>query len=640
MTRVLALISVLLGMFMPSILLGNEEPGDSLPNWVTSTVEIKTYSVINVFNDSLFFYRFQSSDLGRALSQSGQVNAFQYGPSGTACLIRSKGLAPDHTQVLWNNISMNSLTLGQADLSLIPMFFLHQIRVSSPSFYTLDANSGIGGTIHVGSEVKDLHRSKFWTISESSSIHNFWNGVGCQIKQQDRWGCPVLIQLKAFTSNNLNQFRYQNPYSAKREWEEQTQNNSHARGIQWQMLKTARKGNWVAQYWTVDRTTHLPSIIGASNKQQQRQWDNQNRATVFFHYASNGWLRTWKTGGAFLLDRQKYWMNTNDINASEITSHQSLVFSEWEGLKSNLFFGSRTEWRSVFVNINGFHQWAQLPQCTFHCSNHPGSRWMFNAALKGAKGPESLWNKSALGSVTWMGTRRWFKQLKLQGQWVERAPDFNELYWPQSGNVHLKSEQSWGSALYSTMEFQKNQNRRFRVEGDLEHRWVKNWIQWIPQENGLWRPFNVQQVESWYAQCKTLTVYPWREWEIKCLSFYEWNQVLGWQREEDQTKFNMPYVPRWKLSHQLDIGKADWTVGVSQRWISARYTDQSNSLTMQLPSVQLWNVYLSKGIHFNQQVLIFQIRCENVTNQQYQEVRSYAIPGRVWSIQVNYSIYK
>lgn len=117
----------------------------------------------------VYFYRFQSSDLGRALIQSGQVNAFQYGPAGTACLIRSNGLAPDHTQVLWNNISLNSLTLGQADLSLIPMFFLDQIRVSSPSYFTLDANGGIGGAIHLNAEMKHVNRSKFWIVSESSS---------------------------------------------------------------------------------------------------------------------------------------------------------------------------------------------------------------------------------------------------------------------------------------------------------------------------------------------------------------------------------------------------------------------------------------------------------------------------------------
>ncbi len=637
MTRVRVLISVLMGMFMPGGLLANEEPGDSLPNWVTSTVEIKTYSVINSVNDSLFFYRFQSSDLGRALIQSGQVNAFQYGPAGTACLIRSNGLAPDHTQVLWNNISLNSLTLGQADLSLIPMFFLDQIRVSSPSYFTLDANGGIGGAIHLNSEVKHVNRSKFWIVSESSSLRNFWNGVGCQIKQQDRWGCPVLIQVRAFTSNNLNQYQYQNPYSAQRDWVEQSQNNSHSRGIQWQMLKTARKGNWLAQYWTVDRTTQLPSIIGATNKQRQRQWDNQNRATVFFHHTSNEWLRNWKTGGTFLLDRQRYWMNMYS-NASEITSHQSFVFSELDGGRSNLFFGSRAEWRSVFVNINGFHRWAQMPQWIAHFTNYASNRWIFNAAVKGAKGPESLWNKSALGSVSWMRSRRWFNQLKLQGQWVERAPDFNELYWPQSGNVHLKSEQSWGSALYGTLEYQRNQQRRFRVEGNVEHRWVKNWIQWIPQDNGLWRPFNVQQVESWHAECKALVVYNWGDWQFQGTSFFEWNQAQGFQLGEERKKFYLPYVPRWKISHQWDIVYNDWSGGWSQRWISERYTDQSNALSMQLPAVQLWNIYLSKSFHLRDQLFSVQMRCENIMNQQYQEVRSYAIPGRVWNIQINYQI--
>ena len=172
----------------------------------------------------------------------------------------------------------------------------------------------------------------------------------------------------------------------------------------------------------------------------------------------------------------------------------------------------------------------------------------------------------------------------------------------------------------------------------MEHRWVKNWIQWIPQDNGLWRPFNVQQVESWHAECKALVVYNWGDWQFQGTSFFEWNHAQGFQLGEERKKFYLPYVPRWKISHQWDIVYNDWSGGWSQRWISERYTDQSNALSMQLPAVQLWNMYLSKSFHLRDQLFSVQMRCENIMNQQYQEVRSYAIPGRVWNIQINYQI--
>jgi hypothetical protein len=106
------LILFLCGMFMPSRVLSKEEPGDSLPNWITATIEIKTFRVIQPETDSLFLSRYRTADLGRALGQSGIINIFQYGPNGTASLMRSKGLAPDHSQILWNQVSLNSVTLG------------------------------------------------------------------------------------------------------------------------------------------------------------------------------------------------------------------------------------------------------------------------------------------------------------------------------------------------------------------------------------------------------------------------------------------------------------------------------------------------------------------------------------------------
>ncbi len=635
-------ILVLLGICMPFGFLAFDEPGDSLPNWITSTVEVKTYRVINPGGDSLFLSRYQTADLGRALSQTGMVHVFQYGPNGTACLMRSKGLAPDHTEVLWNNVSLNSITLGQTDLSLIPMFFLDQIGVSSPGFYLLNANGGIGGTLNVASDFKKTDRNRFWYQSEYSSIHNNWNGLGCQIVQQDKKRLPVVIQLRAFSSNNLNQFQYRNPYASSEQWVHQDNNNSHSRGLQLHWSKWFQNGHLRGQFWTIDRTSQLPSIMGVQSKMRQSQWDNQNRGTLYFVRNASGHIQNWKSGLVVLADRQTYWMMPgmglafNDT--SRIQSNQTLIFSELEWKKLSGLLWTRAEWREARVMINGVHQSAHLPQWMATWNQQFSNWFFFNAATKWAKGPESLWNKSALGNISILRTGRCFKQLKLQGQWIERAPDFNELYWPQSGNPHLKSEQSFGSALNGTFEYQKDIKHRLRLEANLENRQVFNWIQWVPQSNGLWRPFNIQRVESWHAEARVLLVYQWRNAQIQWLPYAEWNWVEGRQLDQPKERFAMPYVPEWKVSHQLDVQWNQWTCGWSQRWMSARFTDQSNAISTQLPAVLLSNLFLSRSFSWKNKVLNGQIKCENLMNVQYQEVRSYAIPGRVISVQFGYQI--
>jgi outer membrane cobalamin receptor len=149
---------------------------------------------------------------------------------------------------------------------------------------------------------------------------------------------------------------------------------------------------------------------------------------------------------------------------------------------------------------------------------------------------------------------------------------------------------------------------------------------------------NIQEVESWHAEAKVLSGYQWRGMQVQFFSFTEWNRVQGRSINSISDKFNLPYVPNWKVSHQLDVAMKNWSTGINQRWISARYSDQNNLVSMQLPSVQLWNVFLSYRFIWKKQIISTQLKCENVTNAQYQEVRSYALPGRVWSIQMNYNI--
>jgi hypothetical protein len=534
------------------------------------------------------------------------------------------------------------VTLGQADLSLIPLFFLDQSQITTPSLYHLDPNAGIGGTMNLSTQFKKSEFTKAWGQVEYTSLRNAWYGVGCQIVQRDRLSRPVHLQLRAFVSNNANEFEYRNPYTPNQEWESQSNNNSSSRGLQLQYRKQCEKGNWMGQFWTIDRLTQLPSTIGSHPGYLQKQWDNQNRATYYFEKLSNQQGVSWKAGGVFLSDRQTYWMyypiqlQLNDTN--RIQSYQTILFSEWNGKRDTRQWWLRTDLRDVRVHINGQQHDMQLPQLMATWKQSLGNAWRIYGAGKWSKGPGQIWNKSALGGLSFLHSRNFFKEFKIQGQWVERAPDFNELYWPQSGNPQLRSEQSIGSSAYGTLEFQPETSNRFRLEGSVENRYVKNWIQWTPQTNGIWSPRNIQEVWSWHAEWKAAAFYRWRGVQTQLMSYTEWNDVQGIQLDQSSDRFNMPYVPRWKVTHQLDIIFSSWSVGCSQRWISARYTDQNNARTMQLPAVQLWNLFLANNIKIKEQQINIQFKCENIMNTQYQEVRSYAIPGRVWSVQVNYPL--
>ena len=99
--------------------------GILLTDNVQDVVEIRIWRSrpASVHLDSIRMSRNCGNDLGRTMAKDGRMAIFQYGPSGTACMLRSGGLSPDHTELNFEGVSLNSLTLGMSDLSMLPTFF-------------------------------------------------------------------------------------------------------------------------------------------------------------------------------------------------------------------------------------------------------------------------------------------------------------------------------------------------------------------------------------------------------------------------------------------------------------------------------------------------------------------------------------
>ena len=77
--------------------------------------------------------------------------------------------------------------------------------------------------------------------------------------------------------------------------------------------------------------------------------------------------------------------------------------------------------------------------------------------------------------------------LKLSAGKTYRAPTFNDLYWPRSGNPELKPEHGWAYEIRA--ESSPRSNIFAAVSFFLRN--VKDRITWLPQENNLWQPQNV-----------------------------------------------------------------------------------------------------------------------------------------------------
>lgn len=70
--------------------------------------------------------------------------------AGTLSTIRLRGTSPDHTSVNFGGINLNSLTLGQSNMSNVPMYLFDEVGVQFGSASTVNGSGSIGGAIHLG----------------------------------------------------------------------------------------------------------------------------------------------------------------------------------------------------------------------------------------------------------------------------------------------------------------------------------------------------------------------------------------------------------------------------------------------------------------------------------------------------------
>jgi outer membrane cobalamin receptor len=138
-----------------------------------------------------------------------------------------------------------------------------------------------------------------------------------------------------------------------------------------------------------------------------------------------------------------------------------------------------------------------------------------------------------------------------------RAPTFNDLYWPKSGNPDIKPEH--GDALQIGMDLNQNENFSFSLTGFA--RKTKDLISWVPDTAGIWRPTNIDESEIYgiticekIVHLKGFSVdYTWNLSKAnqtrRELVYSDW---LTGETRFEQIKRRAAYLPEFSASQEIN----------------------------------------------------------------------------------------
>ncbi|WP_262512385.1 TonB-dependent receptor domain-containing protein [Adhaeribacter arboris] len=213
-----------------------------------------------------------------------------------------------------------------------------------------------------------------------------------------------------------------------------------------------------------------------------------------------------------------------------------------------------------------------------------------------------------------------------------RVPTLNDRYWP-TGNANLKPENSYN---FETGFLHKYTPGRFSLENELTayQMQVENWIQWLPATStGIWSPQNLKQVHvtgaefsskfSWFLRYGKLT-------GGVNYSYTSSQQAKTYSNSSEPIGKQLIYVPYHTATTYADITYKTWLLTANYQYTGGRYTTAEN--TRSLPAYGLVTLYGGKTFPIGKASFQIIARVNNLTNQVYQNLEYYALPGRNYQL--------
>ena len=212
-------------------------------------------------------------------------------------------------------------------------------------------------------------------------------------------------------------------------------------------------------------------------------------------------------------------------------------------------------------------------------------------------------NYSQSLSVEWYATQRLSVVASINTGF--KAPSFNDLYYPSSGNPDLRPEESINRRVSAQYSVQSTE-----IEASYQYYHIENKIDWRPGDDGNWSPVNVDNV-----LLRTASI-SWKQFWSDALHTqlsYDWTHAIDLETHnilERQAPRNI------KLSTAYNANGVN--LGTLINYLSDSYDDERNN--NELAAYAVVDLFASYDISSNFQV---GARVNNALDREYQTAKGY-----------------
>ena len=538
------------------------------------------------------------TSLPELLAREPGITYSANGAPGSASSLFIRGTNSNHTVILVDGTRVGSATLGTTALERIPLAHIERIEILRGPASALYGADALGGVIQIFTR----------------------QGSGpARVNAEVAYGSDNTKKLSAGVSGQQESWKYS--FQASRDETDGFSSIRNKKNANWNpdddgFRNTAFSGS-LAYRFNKDHEVGLNAFSSDGRNDYDSSWPrpassdyrSEHRVTGYSLYSRNRLLPDWQSTvrlGRGIDDNREY---ADGIKNSTMKTEQD-QFSWQNDIKLSLGKALlAAEWLRQDISSTSQYDRSErtikslLAGWGANAGNH---RWQINLrhddiSQTGSKNTRALSYGYQINEV-WRTHAAYGTAFK--------APSMNDLYWPGTGNPHLKPEYARNREVALHYETAQHTASLTYFRNNIE-----DLIQWRPQSPGSWAwvPQNVDsaKITGWSLA-----------WKGRFGPFALRSSLDLTDPRDKETDKRLVRRARRQASVGVDYTANAWTLGGEVIASGPRFDDMQN--TARMGGYALTN--LTASYRLDKDVSLF-ARINNVFDKQYELVRYYGTSG-------------
>lgn len=559
--------------------------------------------------------------------------------AGGLSSIHFRGTSANHTAVMFNGININSLTLGQTNLSNIPAFLFDDVKIQYGSSSSLYGTDAIGGSIQLNNNYEWDKGFSTGIQKDIASFHTDFNGLKAGFSSK-----KFRYALKIFNQKSKNDFPFLNTAVKdfeKDEFIKDTTKNAAFTNIgllQEINYKISKKLVSHINVWYEDIHRQIQPNMSSNyyGKFFNKIEDKSLRLISGLRYLSGNHKVT--TDFGYINDYQLY---NNDTNQAITTQSFITNFNYFNSELLKGDFNAGMNYMHIIPEVYAYDEHLKENRIDLFISykkllikkltSSINLRETIVNDYKSQFTPSIGFNYSILNSL------KQKLECKLAIGSSYKIPTFNDRFWELSGNPDLKPEKGLNYEFGTSYQLSHTHNI-LQLQITAFYLDIDNWIQWLPSTGSLWKPENKLKVQS-----KGLEFSIEDGFKISKIKFnvginYSLNKVvLVKDYKNSQSKElgkQLIYTPEHLSNSFMSIDYKRFILSCSASYTGTRFTESYKPLE----DYVLVNTSIGKTLMYKYHIFSVNFKVNNMLDKAYQNQERYAMPGRNFAISIKYSI--